>query len=368
MEPLASVIERTNNRVRVMDPVDHRTRMNHWVFDMITYEDAAARYALVPLAPDNGYVSMTAPVLLDKLSMRQLCERIKIPHKFAVRLEELKQAKLLGININTLMQHSGDSSVLFRTIKQGDTELRTARAILGSQFQPLDDHELLGAAEKHLEGAEVAYSAFGETGTHLTAVWPKLNDEGLMRGIHVANSEVGMRAITIEAVVYRPQCKNILPAVGLAHMGDGDQAYAQGRSYYTSKTKAYRGDAKYGWRMVHRGDTGRLNAFVRDAIEDAGRQYETAIARWRQGLQTLIPDPIQAIEDISKKGQLTVDQYRASLNAWAESRADFGPCVTGVANAFTLAAQSEDDPEQRYALQAAGTYALGRYRVPDAVL
>ena len=366
MEPIISAVEKAERKVALLDPIDHRNRIEHFMFDIIDPEEARVKYALVPLMPDNGPTALTGkPLMLSPHAMRQLCERLHMPIKFVRRLESMKAHKLLGINLNMLMQHGKTGMAMFRTINSQNGETaRTVRAVLGSQYQPLDDLDLLTVAAPYLEGAEIAFSSFDDMGTHITAIWPEeVNATGLMRGVHIANSEVGLRAISIEAVAYRPKCANILPALGLGGMGDGEQAMGGGRPIYRSRNRAFTGDATYGWRLIHRGDTNRLQAFVADAIADVSRQYEGVVARWQQGLTEMIDDPIGALSEIADAKQLTVDQYKASLTAWAETRPDFGDCRTGLVNAFTLAAQNEENADDRYAMQIAGTYALSGYTI-----
>lgn len=363
MEQLTAVLERAQQRVAVLDPIDHRGRLEHFMFDVLDPAETSKKYALIPLAPDNGPVVMPNPVTLSPLAVRQLCQRLGMPVKFKDRLEELKQAKLLSINLNTLMQHNRNSLTMIRTIK--GEGFRSARAILGSQYQPLDDAELLTVAAPYLAGADVAFSQFSESSTHITAVWPDTIQDGLARGVHIANSEVGMRAITVEAVAYREHCANILPALGLGGLGDGEQGYNEGNAYYRNKNRALKGSATTSWRFIHRGDTSRLASFVEDAVNDASRQYEGVVARWRQGLTDMVLDPIGAIGDVSNQCNLTAEHVKSVLASWAETRPDFGDCRTGITNAFTHAAQKEEDPEERYSLQSAGTFALGQYRLPN---
>jgi hypothetical protein len=58
--------------------------------------------------------------------------------------------------------------------------------------------------------------------THISVPWPADSHEGRSDGIHIANSEVGVRSVTNQAIVYRPACANILPALG---RGDGEDNY-----------------------------------------------------------------------------------------------------------------------------------------------
>ena len=54
---------------------------------------------------------------------------------------------------------------------------------------------------------------------------------------------------------------------------------------------------------------------------------------------------------------MSADALKSVLDAWAETKTDFGPCPTGIANAFTLAAQDQDN-DGRDGMNRAGRRAL----------
>jgi len=65
------------------------------------------------------------------------------------------------------------------------------------------------------------------------------------------------------------------------------------------------------------------------------------------------------MEAVAGAASLSEKQFRAALEAWAETRPDFGPTVTGIANAFTLGAQEfSTDPTARTDMERAGALAF----------
>jgi hypothetical protein len=69
-------------------------------------------------------------------------------------------------------------------------------------------------------------------------------------------------------------------------------------------------------------------------------------------------DGIATIEEFGKKQDLNQAQLRSVLEAYAQ---DYNPTVTGVANAFTRAAQTQEESEDRFHMQAVGSEVLKVY-------
>jgi len=88
------------------------------------------------------------------------------------------------------------------------------RGILSQRYVRLDNHQLLDCLHPLLRSRyEVKSLALTEESLHLRLVDPALardvlpNDR-LVVGLHVANSEVGRRAVSVDALVYRLVCAN----------------------------------------------------------------------------------------------------------------------------------------------------------------
>jgi len=333
------VVAEARQRTVELNPVDRWSSL-----DRFEFLPSEGENRLAYLKPLEGTSPGLPSLQLSEHALRQLMGRVDYPVKLLDRLP----ARLNHLSVNWLLQHYlGEREALIRTVR-GDM----ARAVLGSRYTPLDDLELLTLAAPYMEGALVRWEAFGELATHISVSWPAEVQDGLERGIHIANSEVGVRSVTIQAILYRSACANILPALG---GGDGEDIYRR-RSPF-NRNRAQLGTMAGGWRFIHTGDKDRLTAFVRDAIEDTRRQYDALLARYRAGLEKEI-DAIGAIEELSKEGDLTREQMKRTLEAFAQ---EYSPTVTGVANAFTRAARYEEDPEERYYMQSLGAAALHVY-------
>ena len=333
------VVVEAKQRAIELNPLDRWSSLDR--FEFVPIEDENRRAHLKPL---EGTSPGLPPLQLSEHALRQLMARVDYPIKLLDRLP----AKLNHLSVNWLLQHYlGEREALIRTVRGN-----LARAVLGSRYTPLDDVELLALAAPYMEGALVRWEAFGELGTHISVSWPADAQDSLERGIHIANSEVGVRSVTIQAILYRPACANILPALG---GGDGEDIYRR-RSPF-NRSRGQLGTMAGGWRFIHTGDKDRLATFVKDAIKDTRRQYDAVLARYQAGLEKQV-DAISCIEELSKEGDLTREQMKRTLEAFAQ---EYSPTVTGVANAFTRAARYEEDPEERYFMQSLGTAALHIY-------
>ena len=333
------VVAEAKQRTIELNPVDRWSSLDR--FEFLPTEGENRQAYLKPL---QGTSPGLSSLQLSEHALRQLMARADYPVKLLDRLP----AKLNHLSVNWLLQHHlAERESLIRTVRGN-----LARAVLGSRYTPLDDVELLALAAPYMEGALVRWEAFGELATHISVSWPAEAQDSLERGVHIANSEVGMRSVTIQAILYRPACANIFPATG---GGDGEDVLRRHSPF--NRNRAQLGSMAGGWRFIHTGDKDRLAAFVKDAIEDTRRQYDVLLARYQAGLEKEI-DAIGAIEGLSKEGDLTREQMKRTLEALAQ---EYSPTVTGVANAFTRAARYEEDPEERYFMQSLGTAALHVY-------
>ena len=364
MQTLTQTIEQTRNRVIEMAPIDRRMRMDRLAYFPPTSsnEEPTVR----PLADPGIPVVETMPssIKLSGLAERQFLARIGYPHKLAQTLP----AQNVMMDVNWLLQNTTNERMGMLRLVRGDE----ARAVLGSQYQPLDDLELISILTEFLPGAEVRYHSFGEVSTHMTITMPvtqtHLTSGGsVRRGLHIMNSEVGMRAISIEGIVWRDVCSNVMPAVGFGggdNSGIGTTTDSAGRIYVRSERRgmALQGSKQGGWRFTHRGDPNALRAFVRDAVEDSKMEFEGLLGQWRQSMDKIVDNATDAITAVSRAEHLTADDLAKVLVGYGEEKAESGEqwadSVLGIANAFTRAAQGFANPEERYAVQVAGRQAL----------
>ena len=168
---------------------------------------------------------------------------------------------------------------------------------------------------------------------HISVTWPRTQEEVkvgdvVQRGLHVSNSEVGLRSVTIAGYVWRLKCKN--GAIG------GEGAGIR--------------------RFRHMGDGDSMRDKVRAAIEETQLQGERIIAQFKAAVNKAIEDPFTYLEQVAKdkNNQMTQEEFKAALDAFM---LEPDPTLYGVANAITRAAQKYAGDE-RWEMEKLGVKVL----------
>lgn len=357
---ITDTIEDIRKRTIEWAPTDRRARIDAMEFQITSDPNSPMRqFSLVPMKLEGEKSTLPDSIELSPLAYSQFMEKVRFPVDLANRLP----ARAVYLDVNWLMQKEMDEKEgLLRLIKGN-----TARALLSTKYTPLDDFEVLDAVQEHATGAIVRYEALEETSTHISITWPGKDAMGLERGIRLRNSEVGLGAVTIQTIVFREACYNVLPYQAGSGFGEvAGQSYTgqDGTRYIAAQTRSKNqrglkvGTYQDHWRYVHVGDHSKLIGFVKDAIEDSQRQYDVLTARWSAGLEQAIKDPIGLIERTAKDYKHTKEELRTLLDAWADTKNDFGANLTGVVNAFTLASQKAPNADARYYMQNTGSALL----------
>ena len=284
----------------VHTPFDRTTRLP--LFQYVIEEGTGG--ALVPFQVPG---SETQPTLyLRPHAHDQLLSRLDFAKKTYDRLP----AKLNIVNLNWLIQNFYNKDVLLRC-----QDTNQARALLSSDFEPFDNLELLTILEPFCQDAEVKWY-FGDDETlHTSIIWPKTTEEVkvgdiVQRGIHISNSEVGVRSVTIAGYVYRLKCKNGM--VG----GEG-------------------GGMR---RFRHVGDSGKLRDQVKAAIDETFLESTKMLAQFKASIDKAIDQPFEYLERVAKDktNEMTQEDFKAALDAFMEEPENN---LFGVTNAVTRAAQ-----------------------------
>ena len=354
MKTWDSVRERAALLHTIKKPYDHRSPVARYMYSRDLSSSFLTRLSDYRLGEEGGQL---APFPMTRHAEGQLMTKLRYPRQLLDRLPHNNTM----VDVNWLIQHGveADKNALFRYEMDTVAETHVVRAVMGPMYQPIDDMDLLIHIDPYLKGAQVVYDGFGEQSTHLTAIWPDNPLQGgLVPGIHVANSEVGMRSISLGAVLYRPTCANILPGYYDAE-GHDAMNYDGGMNIKARLNKrGYMGKVSNQWRFRHVGKEERLIEWIKLAMDDLTVQWDTTVAKWNAGLTKLVEDPLEAIASVSRGALLTQEQLQAALDSWAETKLDFGSSSTGIAHTFTLGAQQFQHPEQRYGMQHAGALAL----------
>lgn len=260
----------------------------------------------------------------------QLLQRLGVPVSFFRRLPE----NLRWAVANHFVQNGlGEGAALIRTVR-GDT----VRALLTDAYTPLDDVDILPAVADILGDQEVTIEKldFSDDATHLRILFPRQTVEAragdvLTTGIHVTNSEVGYRAVHVDALVYRLVCSN-----GLV------RAESSGRTT-----------------LRHVGQVDRLKDYMARAIADARDNAHQLLGQFRDSVQHTLSDPEELLRGFARDSDLTREQLQAALAAYA---LEPDRTLYGVVNSLTRAAQAQPTFEDRYQMERQAALLLQRTR------
>lgn len=193
------------------------------------------------------------------------------------------------------------------------------RAVLSDQYCRMDNAPLLRCLAPVLDSRfQVGGFNLTEETMHLRVLDPTrvrevLPDDRVMVGVHIANSEVGKRAVTIDALVYRLVCRN-----GLIRLVKG-------------KSLLYR-------RHVFRSSEQLQRAVqqVMGAVLDAADVLAKLLS-W--ATQQPIKDVDETLKHLSERWGLTQEFQEQVRKTWLDEPPSQHETLYGLVNAFTHAAQ-----------------------------
>jgi hypothetical protein len=204
------------------------------------------------------------------------------------------------------------------------------RGVLSDKYAHLDNTAVLESLATQLDARfQVGLFALTEESMHLRLVDPNLSREvlrndRLMVGIHLSNSEVGKRAVTVDAMVFRLVCTN-----GLIRLVNGKSLLHQ---RHISLAHA------------------RFEAALAQAIADAMTTAAGFIEQLAWSTRQPVKDVETAITTLSKQWELSQQIQELVKFALVGESAGQQETLYGLVNALTNAAQrlSIDD---RYHLE-----------------
>jgi hypothetical protein len=197
---------------------------------------------------------------------------------------------------------------------------------MSERYTPFDDIQLFplvepclpvaSATQTGVKDTEVEWYSFDDYSTHLRLTLPETYEEikvgdAVQKGIHITNSEVGVRSVTIQAVVIRLVCKNGLLST-------------------SRKSRS------------HIGDPQRLEEHVKYMIEEAVLDSDALLAKYRQSLDIAIEEPTLALKQIAQNSALSQNEFKQLLDVYLNQP---DPSLFGIVNASTQTAQ--DYPAER---------------------
>jgi len=337
--PLADVVENAHAVRNALEPDDRNSNLER--FQFIISGDKPDEWFLVPMPDKRRDTDPKNTMCLQGVAKRQLCERLKVPFQYFDHVAHINPEIATPLMNKEIFEaaksrwgSNGGGDILLRTIHK-ETEVR---AILGNRYEPFDDVELLEAVYEILgEEGRVQWHEFNGETSHVRVMFDQTDSikvgDVVCRGLHISNSEVGLRSVRIESCIERLVCTNGMVQAEFA-----------------------------GQRFAHIGNHNQLVDNVRHAIEEAKCNTEQLVKQLKESVNQYVANPIKALESISKDEGLTKVQLNNVLESFYASP-DYNKF--GIVNAITHAAQSEEKFDDRYELERLGSKILER-PVPEA--
>lgn len=317
MTDFNAVMEAAERRFSELQPFDRYGQLNQFRFK-VTEND---RPEFIPFA--GASTRSAGPLVLKEHALKQLCARIGVPFSFFNKCPPALQE----FNVAWFMQNmEQEKDVMLRIVKTNQV-----RAIVSDRYAPFDDIELFRILSDFMDGTEeVVFNSFEELSSHVRITWPSKAEEiqpgdVVEQGLHIANSEVGMRSVTIMGVVYRLKCKNGLVAR----------------------------EKKGGFR--HIGDPERIKGHVQQVIEDVQNDSARLMEKFKRSIEKEIEQPVDAIERLAQDHDLTKEEYKAVLDSFM---AEPSRNLFGVVNAVSNSAKRCPDADRRFEMESLASNVL----------
>lgn len=269
----------------------------------------------------------------------QFCQKLCIPAAYFKRCPQFLQTEQFNHWIREEATEEDDSPdrlpgepIKWLLRAKGDT----VRGVLSEKYSKMDNAKLVQCITPALNDRyEVRWMALTDESFHLRVVDPTIGrevarDDRLIVGLHIANSEVGRRSLTIDALVYRLVCTN-----GLVMLCNSKHLLSR-RHLGISEPRFIEAAA--------------------NAIGEATAASAAYIEQLRLSTHISVGDVDKAIERLASEANLSqAIQERMKLSLRKE-RPEYQETVYGLVNAATEVAQ-DLPPDDRYDLEVlAGRY------------
>jgi len=289
-------------------------------------------------------VTPTGSSIVSPLAMRQIAERAGIPASYYKKLTEEAPA-LLDENVN----HWFDSKPANRLVRSLDGNVR---AFMSDKYKLIDNAPVLGmlmeSLDEHKGGIEFASMDVTDNRMYLKINSPRLQgdikvNDPVQMGIVISNSEVGLGALDIRAMIYRLVCTNGM--IAGRDMGEGVRRTHLGARHIPG--------------VVFNQDTNRaLGQAMALQVRDTVRQllspetFEKHLLAFRETTEHKVEgDPTKAVEQLGKVVGYTKEEGSGIMRHLIEG-GDLSQY--GLLNAVTRFAQDVDSYDRSTELEQMG--------------
>ena len=204
------------------------------------------------------------------------------------------------------------------------------RGVLSEHYSPLDNTQLMESVRPLFNGHyRVEWFGLSDEALHLRVIDPSLTrdvlpNDALSAGVHLSNSEVGRRAVTVDACIYRLVCSN-----GLVAMVRGKSLLRQ--------------------RHIHVSQP-RFQVALEEAVAEGLRTASGFVEQMKRATQQPVRDVEKALERLGIRMGLSQSVLDAARRSMLSERSDQQATLYSLVNGLTWAAQSLPD-ENRYDLE-----------------
>lgn len=281
--------------------------------------------------PDSQADGFDAGLAMSEWATAQACQKLGIPGGYFKKCPNfLKDAQWnhwvqREENLRSLTMSDDEASVDWMLRTKGSL----VRGVLSPKYAKLDNSQVLDTLLPMVGNSrfKVGLVELNPESFHLRLIDPTIwrdviPGDRLLVGIHLCNSEVGLRAVTVDAVVWRQVCSN-----GLVRKISGKSLMRQ--------------------RHIHVAEA-RLESLLADALSQAIAVAAAFIEQMVLSVRIPVPDPERAIAYLGQLWGLSKQtQEYIKFGLYGERHSE---TLYGLVNAVTNAAQRLS-VEGRYELE-----------------
>lgn len=298
----------------------------------------ADRGGNVPLlmVSDRGDIQHAERYPLTDWAHGQLADKCGIPNKYYNRILEAGKIELWAQNVDAWIPEKER-----RLVRILDGKVR---AILSDRYRRMDNYDLVFATLDALKDKQVDIQRCDLTETHMYMKAVQLHnvreiqeDDKVVPGILLSNSEVGAGSFKVEPFMLRLVCSNGMigeSVIRKVHLGE-----RKNEGLYSDNT--IKKEDEYIWSAAH------------DVIEATfdPTVFDEWVKQVRRGTEVDVPSPTTAADNLAVQYNISEDRKRDLLDYFTTKEA---PTQWGLANAVTFIAKQEEIPENQVELERLG--------------
>jgi len=260
----------------------------------------------------------------------QIAARLNIPKKYYDTMQA-EAPNLLNLNVNHWFKEKPEK----RMVRTMDSH---ARAFLSNRYRRLDNLDVAESTLPIFSDMQVDLVSCNVTDQrlYLKALFPKIQGEVtvgdvVQSGVVISNSEIGMGALSVQALIFRLVCKNGMIS-----------ADASMRKYHVGRLNEDEGLLGMLQDDTLQADDKAFMLKLRDTVKATASEagFKMIIDRFREASKVKIDDPVGTVELVQKKFALNDGEGKGILKHLIEG-GDLSKY--GLANAVSRYSQDVED-------------------------